>query len=75
MKAVEGITHNSVRQFAQQTIASRQTLNTDALASLKVLSEEHHHIAKVTPTEMASVWLPLSHVVISNFKSYTPYLL
>jgi hypothetical protein len=34
MTAVEGITHNSVRQFAQQTIASRQTLNTDALASL-----------------------------------------
>jgi hypothetical protein len=40
------------------------------LLRYKVLSEEHHHIAKVTPPEMASEWLPWVHVVISNFKSY-----
>ena len=70
MKVVEGVTQNSVRQFAQQTIIPGQTLNTDGFAALRVLTEEHHHIAKITPPEMASEWLPWVHVVISNFKSY-----
>lgn len=70
MKVVEGVTQESVKQFAQQTIAPGQILNTDAFAALKVLDEEHHHIAKVTPPKMASEWLPWVHIVISNFKSY-----
>ena len=70
MKVVEGVTQDSVKQFAQQTIAPGQILNTDAFAALKVLDEEHHHIAKVTPPKMASEWLPWVHIVISNFKSY-----
>lgn len=70
MKAVAGITQDSVRQFAQQSIDPGQTVNTDAFAALKVLTEDHHHVAKVTPPEMASEWLPWVHVVISNFKSY-----
>ena len=70
MKVVEQVTHDSVRAFAQQTLAPGQTLHTDALAALNVLAEEHHHIAKVTPPEMACEWLPWVHVVISNLKSY-----
>lgn len=70
MKVVESVTQDSVKQFAQQTIAPGQILNTDAFAALKVLDEEHHHIAKVTPPKMASEWLPWVHIVISNFKSY-----
>jgi len=70
MKVVEGVTQDSVKQFAEQTIAPGQVLNTDAFVALKVLGEEHHHIAKVTPPKMASEWLPWVHIVISNFKSY-----
>jgi transposase-like protein len=70
MKAVKGITQDCVRTFAEQTISPGQTLHTDAFAALKVLTEEHHHVAKVTPPELASEWLPWVHVVISNFKSY-----
>lgn len=70
MKAVAGINQDSVRQFAQQSIDPGQTVNTDAFAALKVLTEDHHHVAKVTPPDMASEWLPWVHVVISNFKSY-----
>ncbi len=70
MKVVEGVTQESVKQFAKQTIEPGQVLNTDAFVALKVLGEEHHHIAKVTPPKMASEWLPWVHIVISNFKSY-----
>lgn len=70
MKVVERVTHESARAFAQQTLAPGQTLHTDALAALNVLAEEHHHIAKVTPPEMASGWLPWVQVVTSNLKSY-----
>jgi len=70
MKVVERVTQESVKQFAQQTIAPKQILKTDAFAALKVLDEEYQHIAKVTPPKMASEWLPWVHIVISNFKSY-----
>jgi transposase-like protein len=70
MKAVDRVTQETVRAFAEQALAPDQTLHTDALPALNVLAEDHHHIAKVTPPEMANVWLPWVHVVISNFKSY-----
>lgn len=70
MQVVEQVTQEHVRAFAQQTLSPGQTLHSDALHALRVLAEEHHHIAKVTPPEMASEWLPWVHVVISNLKSY-----
>jgi hypothetical protein len=70
MKTVESVNKDSVRGFAQQTIAPGQTLHTDAFAALNVLTEEHHHVAKVTPPELVDEWLPWVHIVISNFKSY-----
>ncbi len=54
MKAVEQVTQESIRIFAQHAIAPGQTLHTDALAVLRVLAEEHHHVAKVTPPELAN---------------------
>ena len=51
MKAVPSVNRNNVRKFAQESIELGQTLKTDALHSLRVLTEEHHHIAKVTPSE------------------------
>ena len=54
MKAVEQITQETIRTFAQHAIAPGQTLHIDALAALRVLVEEHHHVAKVTPPELAN---------------------
>ena len=70
MKAVSSVNRDNVRKFAQESIEPGQTLNTDALHALRVLTEEHHHIAKVTPSELVDEWLPWVHIVISNFKSY-----
>lgn len=65
MKAVAQATQGSVKAIAPQ-----QTLHTDAFAALRVPTEGHHHIAKVTTPELVDEWLPWVHVVISNFKSY-----
>jgi transposase-like protein len=70
MKAVGQVTQESVKAFAQEAIAAQQTLHTDAFAALRVLTEDHHHIPKVTPPECVDEWLPWVHVAISNFKSY-----
>jgi len=58
MKAVPSINKENVRKFAKETIALGQTLNTDAFFALRVLTEEHHHVAKVTPPELVDEWLP-----------------
>ena len=52
MKAVSSVNRDNVRKFAQESIEPGQTLNTDALHALRVLTEEHRHIAKVTPSEL-----------------------
>jgi len=70
MKAVRSINKESVQGFAKETIEPGQTLNTDAFFALRILTEEHHHVAKVTPPELVDEWLPWVHIVISNFKSY-----
>jgi transposase-like protein len=69
MKAVERVTQETVKQFAQDVLTPDQIVHTDALKALNVLDEEHHHMARVTPPEQASEWLPWVHVAISNFKS------
>lgn len=70
MKAVTNVDKENVRKFAKESIEPGQILNTDAFCALKVLTEEHHHVAKVTPSELVDEWLPWVHIVISNFKSY-----
>jgi len=70
MKAVDRITHSHVKQFSQEVLETGQTVHTDAFASLSILTEEHHHVARVTPPEMANEWLPWVHIVISNLKSF-----
>lgn len=70
MKAVGRVTSKSIKQFTDEVLVPGQTLHSDALPALKVLAEDHHPVAKVTPPELANHWLPWVHVVISNFKSY-----
>lgn len=70
MKAVDRVTSDNIKQFAKEVLTPGQTIHSDALAALKVLAEDHHHVAKITPPEQANEWLPWVHVVISNFKTY-----
>jgi len=57
MKAVGQVNQDSVKAFAQESIALEQTLHTDAFAALRVLAEDHHHVAKVTPPDLVDEWL------------------
>lgn len=42
----------------------------DAFAAPRALTEDHHLIAKITPSELVDEGLPWVLIVISNFKSY-----
>jgi transposase-like protein len=70
MEVVKAVTHETTRSFAQRHLALGQQIRTDALSALNVLAEGHQHIARITPPEQASEWLPWVHVVISNFKTF-----
>ena len=70
LQAVKSIDHKSINQFAKTHLALDQTVHTDALNAFNCLADSQHHVAKVTPPEMASEWLPWVHIVISNFKIF-----
>jgi transposase-like protein len=70
LKAVPNINHKTIKEFARRHLELGQTVHTDALPALNTLTENQHHVAKVTPPEQASEWLPWVHVVISNFKTF-----
>lgn len=70
LQAVASVNHDATRQFAKAHLDREQTVHTDALRALNTLAETQHHVAKVTPPEQASEWLPWVHVVISNFKAF-----
>jgi hypothetical protein len=42
----------------------------DAFAAPRALTEDHHLIAQITPSELVDEGLPCVLIVISNFKSY-----
>lgn len=70
LQAVEGINLDTAKQFAKAHLAAGQTIHTDALKALNSLARGQHHVAKVTPPELAAEWLPWVHIVISNFKAF-----
>ncbi len=70
LQAVNSINHETVKHFAKSHLSIDQTVHTDALNALNCLAESQHHVAKVTPPELASQWLPWVHIVISNFKTF-----
>jgi hypothetical protein len=61
MKAVGRVDQDAVKAFAQEAIVPGQILHTDAFTALKVLAEDHHHVAKVTPPDLVDEWLPWVH--------------
>lgn len=70
IEAVASVNHQSVRDFARRRITPAIPIRTDALAALNSLSENHRHIARITPPQEAKQWLPWVHIVISNLKSF-----
>ncbi len=49
LKAINSVTHETVRHFAKWHLSAKQTVNTDALNALSSLTETQHHVARVTP--------------------------
>jgi ISXO2-like transposase domain/Transposase zinc-ribbon domain len=72
LQAGEGVNLKTVKRFAEAHLAIEQTVHTDAFKALTSLAGNQHHVAKVTPPELASEWLPWVHIVISNFKAFLP---
>jgi transposase-like protein len=70
LQAVNSINHETVKHFAKFHLVPDQTVHTDALNALNSLAQSQHHVAKVTPPELAAHWLPWVHIVISNFKTF-----
>ena len=70
LQSVARVNHDATRQFAREHLGTGQTIHTDALSALNTLVETQNHVAKVTPPEEASEWLPWVHVIISNFKAF-----
>ena len=68
-RAVDHVDYRTVREFCA-CISESAEVRTDALRSLRVISETHAHHPKVTPADKAGEWLPKVHIVIGNLKRF-----
>lgn len=68
-QVVGGVTHEQVAAFSQR-LGEGLTIRSDAFSGLTVLARDHAHEPRPTPPEKADEWLPLVHLVISNFKRF-----
>lgn len=68
-QAVDGVTHEQVAAFSRR-LGDGLTIRSDAYSGLSVLARDHDHEPRPTPPEKADEWLPLVHLVISNFKRF-----
>lgn len=68
-QAVGGVTHEQVAAFSRR-LGEGLTVRSDAHSGLTVLARDHAHEPRPTPPEKADEWLPLVHLVISNFKRF-----
>ena len=66
-RAVDGVTHEQVGAFSRR-MGDGLTVRSDAYSGLSVLARDHE--PRPTPPEKADEWLPLAHLVISNFKRF-----
>lgn len=69
-EAVDEISKNNVRGFLHRHLKPGQEIRSDAFPVLNVIAEDHFHHKQVTPSEKASEWLPLVHIVIGNLKTF-----
>ncbi len=70
MEAVDSVSKKTISDFARRRIMVKQTVHTDALPANNGLAEHVHHIARITPPEMANKWLPWVHIAIANLKRF-----
>ncbi|MYH14309.1 MAG: transposase, partial [Gammaproteobacteria bacterium] len=68
-QVVGGVTHKQVAAFSRR-LGEGLTVRSDAFSGLTVLARDHAHEPRPTPPEKAGEWLPLVHLVISNFKRF-----
>jgi transposase-like protein len=70
MQAVDTVSKETVADFLSFHLKSRQTVKTDALPALNSVAENHVYEKKITPSNKASEWLPLVHIMIGNMKKF-----
>jgi transposase-like protein len=70
MEAVASVSKEAILDFAKRRIKASQVVRTDGLHANNGLQPHVTHIAKVTPPEMSSKWLPWVHIVIANLKRF-----
>ena len=60
----------NIEDFAKRRIKAQQTVRTDAYPANNGLAVHATHIAKITPPEEATEWLPWVHIAIANLKRF-----
>ena len=68
-KAVPRVDQQQVQAFSER-LSAHATVRSDGLPALRALAHTHQHQPKNTPPELADEWLPMVHIVISNFKRF-----
>jgi len=70
MEVIDSVSKKNIADFAKRRIKAKQTVHTDAYPSNYELAKHVTHIARVTPPEKATEWLPWVHIAIANLKRF-----
>jgi transposase-like protein len=70
MEVVNSVNMANIQDFARRRIKANQTVRSDALPANHGLAVQVNHVARITPPEMATKWLPWVHIAIANLKRY-----
>lgn len=70
MEVVDSVSKKTIAEFAKRRIKARQVVHTDAYPANYGLERHVTHIAKVTPPDKATEWLPWVHIAIANLKRF-----
>ena len=68
-QVVEGVSHEQVGAFSRR-LGDGLRVRSDAFRGLTAMARDHTHEPRPTPPDKADEWLPLVHLVISNFKRF-----
>jgi transposase-like protein len=70
MEVIDSVSKKNIEDFAKRRIKAQQTVRTDAYPSNNGLEACVTHIAKITPPEDATEWLPRVYIAIANLKRF-----
>ena len=68
-QVVDGVSHGQVGAFSRR-LGDGLRVRSDAFRGLTAMARDHAHEPRPTPPDKADEWLPLVHLVISNFKRF-----